>query len=234
MPSPRILQTILIWGAAACGLMLGACASGPPPEERTDDGLVRVPSRASGGVYRSPDAEFTRYRRLMIEPLTVEFAGEWRKAHPEVTDTEIRRIQAQALALFREEFVEVLVGEGPYELAETRDPDVLHVIPRSVDVNIPAPESDAPSGTRSYSPHPVRMQMNGELRDAATGALLLRVIMFEGQERYGFNELRLANRVTNAHEMRVGFRKWAHLVREALDVAKVQRPKDPPKPDTAD
>ena len=32
--------------------LLAGCGYTRVPEERTDDGLVRVPSRASGGVYR--------------------------------------------------------------------------------------------------------------------------------------------------------------------------------------
>jgi len=51
--------------------LLAACTANRPPAETTADGLVRVPSRAEGGVYRKPDADFTRYKRLMIEPLTV-------------------------------------------------------------------------------------------------------------------------------------------------------------------
>src|SRR5688572_18370005 len=132
MQSLRIPLIVARWAAALGVGLLAACVSGPPPEERTDDGLVRVPSRAVGGVYRNPDAEFTRYRRLMIEPLTVEFASKWRDSHPEVDNAEIRRIQTEAIRLFREEFVEVLVDEGPYELSETRDADVLHVVPRVV------------------------------------------------------------------------------------------------------
>lgn len=212
-------------------LLVGACASDPPPEERTDDGLVRVPSRAAGGVYRNPETDFTQYRRLVIEPLTVEFKRDWRKAHPEVSDAEIRRIETEALALFREEFTDVLIDEGPYELADTRERDVLHVVPRLLDLDIPAPEDDLALGKRSYAPHPVRLQLNGELRDASTSALVLRVIMFDGQQRYGSNELRLANRTTNAHELRGSFNKWSRLVREALDVAKVAQPRKPVKPE---
>jgi hypothetical protein len=212
--------------AAVVAGLLAACASGPPPEERTDDGLVRVPSRAIGGVYRNPEAQFTHYRRLMVEPLIVEFVPKWRDAHPEVSDAELRRIQNEAMGLFREEFIKVLVDEGPYELAETRDTDVLHVVPRVVDLDIPAPDAGGDPGTRHYAPSPVKMQITGELRDAATDTLLLRVIMFEGQQRYAFNELRLANRVTNAHEMRGALGRWARLLREALDVAKVAPPKN--------
>lgn len=210
---------------ALCALLVLGCAAGPPPEERTEDGLVRVPSRAIGGVYRNPDIEFTGYRRVMIEPLSIEYAKEWRRQHPEVSDAELRRLETEARENFREEFIDVLVEEGPYELAETREADVLHVVPRVVDLDIPAPDAGSQPGTKSYSPHPVRMQITGELRDAATNTLVLRVIMFESQQRYPFEELRLANRVTNAHEMRTAFTRWSRLVREALDVAKVRRPR---------
>ena len=59
--------------------------------------------------------------------------------------------------------------------------------------------------------------------DATSNKLLARIIIFEGQTRYGFDELRLANRSTNAHEMRLGFGKWSMMVREALNVAKATR-----------
>ncbi len=206
-------------------LLAAGCAGQLPPEERTDDGLVRVPSRAAGGVYRNLDVTFTQYKRVMIEPLTVEFWRDWRKQHPEVEDAEVRRIQTEAARMFREEFIEVLVDEGPYELAETREPDVFVVVPRVLEMDIPAPNAGVEPGIRSYAPHPVKMQLNGEVRDAMTGAVLLRVISFEGQQRYGFNELRLANRATNAHEMRQGFNKWSRLVREAFDVAKTAKPR---------
>jgi hypothetical protein len=223
------MSTRHIASLAACVplaiLLFAGCKGQLPPEERTDDGLVRVPSRASGGVYRNLEANFTAYKRVMIEPLTIEFRPDWRRQHPEVDDAELRRIQAEAAKLFREEFIEVLVDEGPYELTEVREPDVMVVVPRVLDMDIPAPDAGVEPGVRSYAPHPVKYQMNGEVRDAMNGAVLLRVIMFEGQERYAFGELRLANRVTNAHEMRSGFTRWSRLVREALDVAKVAPPR---------
>jgi hypothetical protein len=222
MERPRIRLLI----ATLCASLL-ACRAGPPPEERTDDGLVRVPARAVAGVYRRPDADFTGYKRVMIEPLSIEYARDWRRQHKDVEQRELKRIEAEARESFRDEFIEVLVDEGPYELADTRDPDVLHVTPRVVDLDIPAPDVAVQPGTRSYAPHPVRMQITGELRDAATDTLLLRVILFEGQQRYPFDELRLANRATNAHEMRTGFGRWAQIVREALDVAKVVKPPPP-------
>jgi hypothetical protein len=203
--------------------LLTACGYTRLPEERTDDGLVRVPSRAAGGVYRNPDADFTRYQRLILEPPTVEFIAEWRERHEKVNDAEVQRIRSEVVKLFRDEFERELVKRGPYQFAESPAPDVLLVVPRVVDLDILAPDGATDVGERTYTPGPVKMQVTGELRDATTNQLLARIIIFEGQHRYGFDELRLANRSTNAHEMRVGFGKWAMMVREALNVAKATR-----------
>lgn len=205
----------------ACAL--AACGYTRVPEERTDDGLLRVPSRASGGVYRDPAADFTHYKRIILEPPTIEFTASWRDQHPDVNDAEIVRIRNEAVKLFREEVEGELIKRGPYEYAEAPAPDVLRVIPRVVDLDIPAPDGEREVGDKTYTPGPVKMQVTGELRDATSNALLARVIIFEGQHRYGFNELRLANRSTNAHEMRLGFGKWSMMVREALNVAKATR-----------
>ena len=67
--------------------------------------------------------------------------------------------------------------------------------------------------------------MTGELRDGVNGEILLRVIMIDSEARYMFNRIRRANRVTNAHEIRVSMERWSRLVREAIDVAKASKPR---------
>src|SRR5215203_5245654 len=121
-------------GVLAVFALLAACKAGLPPAETTDDGLVRVPSRPEGGVYRNLDADFTRYKRLMIEPITVEFRKGWRKQHPHLSDSEVRRIQAEIAKNFRDVFTGILLDEGPFELAEVREADVLVVVPRMLDL----------------------------------------------------------------------------------------------------
>jgi Protein of unknown function (DUF3313) len=212
----------LAWLACMATLLAG-CGYTRVPEERTDDGLVRVPSRASGGVYRDPASSFTQYKRIILEPPTIEFVEGWRKRHPKINDDEIVRLRNEAVKIFRDEFEREFVKRGPYEFADSPAPDVLRVVPRVVDLDILAPQGEVDVGDKTFTPGPVKMQVTGELRDATTNALLGRVTIFEGQHRYGFNELRLANRSTNAHEMRIGFGKWSTMVREALNVAKATR-----------
>jgi hypothetical protein len=225
---------------AAMAFSLAACRSLPGPEEMTDDGLVRVASRASGGVFRRPEAQFAQYRRLILEPPVIAFKSGWRDQHKEVTDNDVKKIRDDASELFREEFERALIKNGPWQFAENPDADVLIIEPRIEDLDIPAPNAgNDPSGTKTYTSGPVKMRVIGELRDAQSGVIVARVDRFDGNEEYGIglanpqlrdatgignSQLREATRVTNLHEMRMSFGKWSRLLRESLDVAKATRP----------
>jgi hypothetical protein len=212
-------------GVLAVFALLAACTASLPPAETTDDGLVRVPSRPEGGVYRDLDADFTRYKRVMIEPLTVEFLEGWRKQHRDISDVEVRRIQTETTNNFLEVFTDTLVGEGAFELAEVREADVLVVVPRMVDLKIPAPETEQNSGYSSSSLNSISMQMTGELRDGVTGDILLRVIMIDPENEMKVNQIPGSNRLANAFEIRLSLERWSRLVREAIDVAKASKPR---------
>jgi hypothetical protein len=218
----RLAPTLLLVLAFMAG-----CAADRPPEEITDDGLARVPSRSHGGVYRLPHASFVQYRRVILEPPSIGFIKDWRDDHPEVSQALFERIRSEAVQLFREEFSRELVTQGSYTFAEDPAPDVLLVIPSIEDLNIVAPDAGDEAGRTTYTRSPVSMTIKGDLRDAVTNELVGRVIMFEKSVRSGFseNEMRIANRVTNAHEQRLAYSKWARLVREAIDVAKAERPR---------
>ncbi|MBC8025736.1 MAG: DUF3313 family protein [Steroidobacteraceae bacterium] len=218
--------TILVGVLVVCMLAgaLAGCAADRKPEETTPDGLVRVPSRAAGGVYRAPGAPFFQYKRFIIEPLTVDFIKDWQKTHREVSDREVQRMRDEARRIFLKEFTGVLIEEGGFTLADAPAEDVLLLAPALTELDVPAPENDTVE-TRSLSPRRPSMTLTGELRDALTGKLVGRVIVIEPGQRYGMNELRPANRVTNAHELRLVFDKWVRLLRETLSVASTARPR---------
>jgi len=218
----RIASTWLL------GLALAGCAADRPPEEITDDGLVRVASRSIGGVYRAPDATFTQYRRIILEPPSIAFIKDWREKHPEVTQADFVRICMESIGLFREAFSRELVEHGTYQFADDFAADVLLVVPNVVDLDIVAP--DTGGDIRTYTKGPVTMKVTGDLRDALTNKLVGRVTLYQTEESYHTYQMRLANRVTNAHEQRLSYAKWARLVREALDVAKADRPRTTASP----
>jgi hypothetical protein len=215
------LATLVLFLAIIAG-----CAADRPPEETTDDGLVRVPARSIGGVYRLPDADFVPYRRVMVEPPSITFVDDWRKNHPEVSQPEFMRMLAETVKLFREEFTREFVELGSYTIAEDPGADVLLVIPAIEELNIVAPDAGDAAGQRTYTRIPVTMKVTGDLRDATTSKLIGRVIMYQNDHHaFGEVQMQIANRVTNAHEQRLAYSKWSRLVREAIDVAKAERPR---------
>lgn len=224
MPSPHALRWV---AAVSCALTLLGCRSLPDAEETTADGLERVPSRGVAGVFRAPGATFTQYKKIMLEPLVVSFEKDWDRRYKDVRPGEVKRIREEAQALFREEFTEELIKRGNYQFADAPGPDVLMISPSVNDLDIVPEMSDA--DVKTLSPAPPAMKIVSELRDAATGTLVGRVEMFSGGDRYAFNQLRVANRVTNAYELRLAYGKYVQVVREALNVAKTERPR-PPKP----
>lgn len=214
-------RRVLLWAIGTTAIV-SACRSLPGPVEMTPDGLQRMPSRKSGGVYRLPGAPFTQYRRLILEPVTVSFVEDWRKNHPEISDREFRRTRDEAAKLFREEFERELIRAGKYTFAQDPGADVLVVAPAITELDIPAPYADN-TDLRTMAPRSISMRVTAELRDAASGTLVGRVDMFAGGDEYGLHEFREGNRTTNAFEMRNAVRDWARLLHEALNVAKAER-----------
>ena len=211
---------IATFGALAIATVPAVAAE---PDETTPDGLVRVPSRRSGGVFREPAWPFAQYQRLIVEPVTVAFIKDWEKNHEkEVSAKEIHRIRDEASQIFREEFARELIERGKYQFANEATADVLIVVPTITELDIPAPETDN-LDKKSYAPRSVSLRVTGELRDATTNRLVGRVDTFAGGSRYGNNELRPVNRGTNAFEIRNAIRQWTRLLREALNVAKTER-----------
>jgi hypothetical protein len=220
MTNRPTFPSALTLGVLAIALLVAGCGYVRRPEERTDDGLVRVHSRDVAGVYRAPGAEFRQYRKVILEPAVVAFRPRWREAHADVTDNQLMLIVQDAVALFYEEFKRELIEKGGYEFAEEPGPDVLLISPRVTDLNIHAPDWSP----KTYVPSTLTMQVSGDLHDGVSNALVGRVIIFENSEDSGGFGLTLADRVTNAHEMRMGFRKWSKMIIEALNVAKATRP----------
>ena len=217
----KFLFTLGLAAALASG-----CAADPPPEETTADGLVRVPSRSIGGVYRAPYATFTQYQRLILEPPSISFIKDWTENHPEVSPTELARLRAETVELFRDEFTRELVKRGQYKFADEPAHDVLLVAPAIEELDIRTPEAGYEPGNSTFlTGRPVTMKVTGELRDALTGTLIGRVIYLRLPEQNPNGELRIASRAFNAHEQRLVYAEWSDLVHEALNVAKAAKPR---------
>lgn len=210
---------MLCLGLLTCAV---AAAADEPPET-TEDGLVRVPSSSKVGVYRAPGVPFARYERVIIgSTIPIEFRKGWRRTHREVTADDVEKIRGDFARAFRTELDEELVKRGGFAVASDPAPDVIRIDAAVTELDLSAPTAgNTPSG-RTYTRDAGSMKITLELRDAASGALIGRIIDYEHARE--FLEPQLVNQISNREEFRVGFARAARYTREAINVAKTERP----------
>ena len=207
------------------GLLLfsGIAAAAEPPEV-TEDGLVRVSSSRKVGVYRAPDVAFAHYQRVIIGPtIPIAFRKGWERAHPELDPQDIESIRADFARAFRTELERELVKRGKFAAAADPAPDVIRIDASVKDLDLVAPDAGKGPAQRTYARSAGKMTVTIELRDAASGVLIGRLIDFEQTREY--QEPKLVNQVTNLEDFRIGFANAARYAREAINVAKTERPK---------
>jgi hypothetical protein len=206
-------------------LLVSAGAAGAQdPRETTEDGLVRVPSNSRAGVYRAPDVPFARYGRVIINAsIPITFRKGWQRTHREVSAKDLENIRADFARAFRTELDEELVQRGGFAVAPDPAPDVIRIDATVTELDLSAPAAgNSPSG-RTYTRNAGSMKITIELHDAASGVLIGRIIDYEHAR--DFREPQLVNQVTNLEEFRVGFANAARYTREAINVAKTERPR---------
>jgi len=214
--------------AAGLMVMLAALSLSAAERERevTEEGLVRVPSSRRVGVYRAPDVTFTHYRRIVIEPIPVAFKSNWDRRNPDVPAATKQKMQSDFSKSFHEELIDELVERGGYALAEDVGPDVLRIDASIVELDFVPPDTASSPGMKTYVRSAGSMKLVIELRDAASGVLIGRIIDYEKAREYEFTrELQRADAVTIAHEASIAFGNAARFTREALNVAKTERNK---------
>jgi len=204
-------------------MLLAAAASAQQLSDMTEDGLVRVPSSRKAGVYRLPDATFAQYRRIMLEPASVAFRKNWDRKGLDRLDTGLKPSERQRIAndlvlALQEEMVAELVQRGGFVLTETPAPDVLLIAPAITELEITAPDAGSTPGTRTFVRTAGSMTLIVELRDAASGVTVGRIIDFE-QAR----ETRELQMVNNMTEARIAFANAARYTRSAINIAKTER-----------
>jgi len=201
----------------------GAAVAQDPPET-TEDGLVRVPSNSRAGVYRAPGVPFARYGRVIINAsIPITFRKGWQRTHREVSAKDLENIRADFARAFRTELDEELVQRGGFAVAPDPAPDVIRIDATVTELDLSWPAAgNTPSG-RTYTRNAGSMKITIELRDAASGVLTQKAGTAGCFTRV--REPQLVNQVTNLEEFRVGFANAARYTREAINVAKTERPR---------
>jgi hypothetical protein len=199
-----------------CASLLACASLKPKPDEAADDGLVRVENALLDELYVAPDVPLGHYRRVMLDPVGIEFRDGWRQKHPDMSDREFEHFQTQLTTMLHEILVAEL-ARGGYALVEAPAQDVLHLRVGLEDVDFAAPETGSGKSTVVYIDGQMVLRAQGF--DSSSGALVARARDFEQDPEP--RSAKRADRVRALRNAKMIFEKWAQEIRSALDVAKV-------------
>lgn len=194
------------------------------PPQQLEGGLVRVDKAKLDHVYLLPGVNFSKYKRLRIDPVDVSFSPQWKpndtrmSVSQQLTDADIEKIRTAAAEEFGKVFHQELT-DGGYSIVNEDGPDVLRVTPKIVNLYINAPERRSTGRSRTYTTSAGHMTLQIILRDSSTGQPLAAAVDSVQDNSAGMR-FEVANSVTNLSAARMGFSKWARALREGLDHAK--------------
>ena len=195
----------------------------------TEDGLVRAPSSRKVGVYRAPGVAFIKYKRVVFGHLEVKFRKSWERnarnsdylSSDHLTEAEIEKIRGDMAHSFRLELFKELVDRGGYIVTDTPTADTLRVTASILNLAVTAPKAGEKQFEKTLIRSAGSMKLLIELHDGETGTIVGRII--EYYEAPEYLTPRLATKITNDDDFRLGFAQAALHTREALDVAVAER-----------
>ncbi len=153
----------------------------------------------------------------MLDPVEISFSPSW---NPQPADTlmtvaDEQAIEADLSKLLRQELRRALMRSGHYTVVQGAGEDVLRIKAEIRDLNIAADALAA--GGRPFAISSGEMRLIVELRDAATGVLIARVVDFKKGPESGW--MKLAERIDSTADERRAAARWARILRGQLDAA---------------
>ena len=219
----------LLFGAAlACARLAAAQADATAPLSKaqatsawSEEGLQPLKIKGLDVVYARPDADLGAYTKILLGPVTVAFHRDWGRngaagSRMPVSAADSQRIRDKLAKLVREEVLKELANGG-YQLVDAAGDHVLEVDMAIVNLQVNAPDLGV-GRTRSYAVSAGELTLVAELRDSATGEVLMRVFD-RTLARESFRP-QLITSVDNAAEARAAASAWAKALRTELDRAK--------------
>lgn len=212
---------------ALLGAALTACASQsstPIDSRSTEDGLQRAQISGFDAVYRKPQADLSRYNKLLLRPVTVAFRKNWDPGRDSMLYSmhppDREKIKTSVAENFADVFQRELRDSGGYEVVDEPAQDVLEVRAAIIDLYITAPDvsRDMPGRVTTYAVDPGEMTLVGELHDSVTGEILARAYDRRSGDNTGW--MQPSNSVWNTAEARRAMQVWAHALRKSLDAAR--------------
>ncbi len=229
----RVLGRPPAWCALLALAMLSACAaSSRAPDPHSMSGFLDDYSRLREGgseqpsfVYRNPDTDWTRYDRILFEPVTIWRSGKGSLA--DIADEDLQRLAAEFHAAVRARL------EETYRLADTPASGVMRIrlgitaASRSdpvLDVftfDVP-PAHSVPGGQALGAGMQALITaaaIEGEITDSVTGGLLAA----------GVDRRRGTRAITSWQDLRAALDRWATWLAGRLERTRTAQPPRSPK-----
>jgi len=212
--------SLALLAAGIVAAVLPAMAADEPPNEW--DGLVRVKSKQIDHLYKLPEADFSGYKRVRLDPIEVEFDKNWKPNESErspsrrLTNSDLEKIKKTLAEEFNKVFTEELTKNGYPVVSEDGD-DVLRVSAAIINLYITAPDKMSAGRSRTYTTNAGHMTLVAELRDSVTGKLMARAV--DSVQARDTGTFMITTSVTNLASARTALSKWARVLREGLDAA---------------
>ena len=221
----NIAQFLLSTALAAGAFAPLPAAAAPAP---ASDGLVAVQSRSLDEIYVRPDANFQGYRKVVIDPAQVELRKGWLRSINATrgpsrwpTPEDAKNITDTAATSLNDIVVAAFAARG-YEIATMPEAGTLRVTPRVTDLVVNAPDVASAYPQAIYNVDAGEATLTLEVRDAATGALLGRVVD-RGTAHELSSRLNRVLGVTNAFWFDALFRQWAANCLREFETAHIVR-----------
>jgi hypothetical protein len=213
-----VRAAVIVAGIAAAAFIALAHGADKPTPPATWNGLELTQSKALDLLYKKPGATFSAYRRIMLDPVKVEFRKDWTPDPRRVSSSERERIRKELAEAARAVFKKELEEKGSYTFATEAAPDVLRVSAALTDLYIAAPDTMSAGRTRTYTVSAGEVTLLAELRDSDSGDLL--AVAADRAQARGTGFMQWTNGATNAAEARALLTAWAQLLRKGLDASK--------------
>ena len=218
-----------IVGAVSMVALVAACSSTPEVQKGPDAEVImgnlhKVDNTRSDLAYVDPDADFSKYTKILLLPLDVDNVkikqpdtsgsiNRNRSRKWELTDQDKVKLQEE----FRNSMVKQIEGKGGYPIVTEAGPDVLTLQPSLIGLAPSAPKDDnvsrAAGRSYTYTEGAGSMAVMVVLGDSESREMLALVKDSRATNSYwGRN-----NSVSNLSDIRSIFNSWALGIRKALD-----------------
>jgi hypothetical protein len=228
--TPGKILALLALALAFAGIFSLNVQSVEAPDT-TFDGLQLDPDSKVAILHLKPGVDFSIYEQFLMLDAYVAFKKNWQRntkvAGRRVPVKQMERIKGEAAQLLHTSFKQELDDAGGYSFVEQPGDAVMIIRPALIDLEVTAPDIPAAGRVVQYVASAGAATLYIELYDSVSGEILARAVDRRRMENYG--TARWASKVTNRAEANRMFKRWATLLRQAMDDVRMEGGLDPIK-----